>query len=60
LARFLYLYVNHKPGSELDPLRAEFIKYVFSKDGQQNVIKDGYYPVSSRIAAEDLAAVGAR
>jgi phosphate transport system substrate-binding protein len=60
LARFLYLYVNFKPGSELDPLRKEFIKYVLSKDGQQNVVKDGYYPVSSRIASEDLATVGVK
>ena len=58
LARFLYLYTNYKPGSELDPLRKEFIKYVFSKEGQGNVIKDGYFPISARIAAEDLAAVG--
>ncbi len=57
LARFLYLYVNYKPGSRLDPLRAEFIKYVFSKAGQEAVIKDGYLPVSSKIAREDLAEV---
>lgn len=58
LARFLYLYVNFKPGSELDPLRAEFIKYVMSQEGQQDVIKDGYYPVSARIANEDLGKLG--
>ena len=60
LARFLYLYVNYKPGSQLDPLRLEFIKYVFGKEGQTNVIKDGYYPVTARIAAEDLATVGVK
>lgn len=60
LARFLYLYVNYKPGSELDPLRKEFVKYVFSEEGQQNVIKDGYYPINAKIAAEDLASVGAK
>ncbi len=58
LARFLYLYVNYRPGSELDPLRREFLKYVFSKQGQQDVLKDGYLPVSARVAAEDLAKVG--
>jgi phosphate transport system substrate-binding protein len=26
LARFLYVYVNYQPGSEMDPLRREFIK----------------------------------
>jgi phosphate transport system substrate-binding protein len=58
LSRFLYLYVNYKPGSELDPLRREFIKYVFSKQGQSDVVKDGYYPVTAEIAKQDLAAVG--
>lgn len=60
LARFLYLYVNYKPGSELDPLRKEFVQYVFSKEGQQNVVKDGYYPISAKIAVEDLASVGVK
>jgi len=58
LARFLYIYFNKKPNEPLDPLRAEFIKYVFSKDGQQVVIRDGFYPVSKALADEDLASVG--
>ena len=56
LARFLYLYVNHKPGTQLDPLRAEFIRYVFSKDGQEAVVKDGYYPVPAGIANAAMTA----
>lgn len=58
LARFLYIYVNYKPQSELDPLRREFIKYIFSKQGQQDVVKDGYFPVTSRIAVKALSSVG--
>jgi phosphate transport system substrate-binding protein len=58
LARYLYLYVNYKPGYALDPLRGEFLKYVFSQQGQREVIKDGYLPVSARVAAQDLANVG--
>lgn len=58
LARFLYLYVNHKPGTELDPLRREFIRYIFSKQGQQDVVKDGYYPVPASIAKKALADLG--
>jgi phosphate transport system substrate-binding protein len=60
LSRFLWLNVNYRPGSQLDPLRREFIKYIFSKQGQQDVIKDGYLPVGARIAMEDLAKVGIR
>lgn len=58
LARFLYVYVNYKPNSKLDPLRAEFIKYIFSQQGQADVVKDGYLPVSFEIAKEDLGQFG--
>jgi phosphate transport system substrate-binding protein len=58
LARFLYLSVNHKPGSSLDDLRAEFVRFVFSKDGQEVVVKDGYLPVPATVANEELASVG--
>ena len=58
LARFLYLNVNAKPGAPLDPLRLEFLKYVFSKQGQQAVIKDGYFPVSADIAKKALKTIG--
>jgi len=58
LSRFLYLYLNHKPGSDLDPLRREFVRYVFSQQGQKDVVKDGYYPVTASIAEKALASVG--
>jgi phosphate transport system substrate-binding protein len=58
LARFLYVYLNKNPNQDLDPLRKEFIKYVLSKQGQQVVVKDGFYPVSSDIAQKDMGALG--
>jgi len=58
LSRFLYLYVNHKPGTNMEPLRAEFIKLIFSRSGQETVIKDGYIPVTADIAREELKSVG--
>lgn len=54
LARFLYIYVNINPNQPLDPLRAEFIRFVYSKQGQQAVLKDGYFPITASIAEEDL------
>ena len=56
LARFLYIYTNVNPNQPLDPVRGEFIKYVYSKQGQEAVLKDGYFPVTQAIAAEDLKA----
>jgi phosphate transport system substrate-binding protein len=58
LSRFLYLYVNFKPNGELDPLRREFIKFVFSKQGQEVVLTDGYFPVKQVTAANTLKSVG--
>ncbi|MCX5661549.1 MAG: PstS family phosphate ABC transporter substrate-binding protein [Planctomycetota bacterium] len=58
LSRFLYLYVNAKPGAKLDPLRQEFIRYVFSKQGQEVVVKDGYLPLPADVAKENLKAIG--
>jgi phosphate transport system substrate-binding protein len=57
LARFLYVYVNYKPGTSLDPLRREFVRYIFSKEGQNDVVKDGYYPVPFELAVEQLKKV---
>jgi phosphate transport system substrate-binding protein len=57
LARDLYLYVNHQPGKNLDPLRVEFLRYVFSKEGQMDVIKDGYLPISAEIAKSSLKSI---
>jgi phosphate transport system substrate-binding protein len=58
LSRFLYLSVNYKPGSALDPLRREFLRYVLSAEGQANVLKDGYLPVTGPIAKRALDSVG--
>jgi phosphate transport system substrate-binding protein len=58
LSRFLLLYVNAKPGAELDPLRREFVRYIFSQQGQSEVVKDGYYPVTLDIASGALTSVG--
>lgn len=58
LARFLYVYANVDTTKPLDPLRAEFIRYMLSAQGQEAVLKDGYFPISADIASEDLARVG--
>ena len=58
LSRFLYIYVNKAPGKDLDPLRREYLRYIFSQQGQQDVVKAGYYPVTAEIAEEALAGVG--
>ena len=58
LARFLYLYINHRPGSTMDPLRREFLRMIFTRQGQEVTVKDGYFPVGASIAREDLKKIG--
>lgn len=54
MARFLFIYINKKPGTPADTLTSEFVRYVLSKEGQQIVVKDGYFPVPAEIATEAL------
>ena len=54
LARFLYIYVNKKPGTELDKLTYEFLNFINSKAGQEIVVKDGYYPLPAVVAADTM------
>ena len=54
LARFLYVYVNKAPGKPLDPLTREFIKLIVAREGQEGVVKDGYFPIPAMIAKEEL------
>ena len=57
LARFLYIYVNKAPGKPLDPMTQEFLRMVLSKEGQQIVVKDGYFPLASSVIQEDLGKI---
>ena len=52
LARYLYVYVNKKPGEPMDKLTSEFLKFVTSKEGQETVVKDGYYPLPKEVVDE--------
>jgi phosphate transport system substrate-binding protein len=57
LARFLYIYVNKKPNETIDKLVHEFVKFVNSKEGQEIVVKDGYYPMPAAVVTETLMAL---
>ncbi len=54
MARFLFVYINKKPGAPLETLTREFLKFVLSKSGQSIVIKDGYFPVPAEAVEEGL------
>jgi phosphate transport system substrate-binding protein len=49
LGRFLFVYVNKKPNEKLPTLVHEFVRYIESKQGQEVVVKDGYYPLKAEM-----------
>ena len=58
IARFLYVYMNKDPNAQLEPLRAEFIRYVYSRQGQEDVVRAGFFPVVNALAEQELATFG--
>jgi phosphate transport system substrate-binding protein len=52
LSRYLFVYVNKAPNQPLSPIVREFLKYVYSREGQRVVIKDGYFPMSEKIISK--------
>jgi phosphate transport system substrate-binding protein len=54
LWRYLYIYVNKAPGKPLDPIVAEFVKLMYSKEGQEVAVKDGYMPLPAALAKAEL------
>lgn len=58
ITRFLYVYVNKNPSAPLDPLRAEFLKFVLSGSGQDDTTKDGYFPMPYVLAKDERSKLG--
>jgi len=58
LARFLYVYVNQKPGQAPDPLVRELLRFVLSRDGQGVVVKAGFLPITKAIDDEERKKLG--
>ena len=54
LSRYLFVNVNKAPNQPLSPIVREFLKYVYSREGQKVVIKDGYFPMSEKIISKQL------
>lgn len=54
LSRMLYVYVAKKPGQPLPKVVEEFLKFALSKEGQEIVVKDGYDPLTAKMAEDQL------
>jgi phosphate transport system substrate-binding protein len=58
LSRYLYIYLNKHPNYPLTPIEQEFVRFIYSSQGQELVAKDGYIPISARLAKQELKKVG--
>ena len=58
LARYLLVYINKHPNRELDPVTREFVKMLYSKQGQEVVDRDGYVPLPAVLARRVLEQLG--
>ena len=58
LSRRLYMYLNSPPGAPLEPVIAAFLNVVLSPEGQREVRKAGYAPLSTPVLHESRAALG--
>lgn len=48
-----YLYINRKPGQPVEPKVKEFLHYVLSQEGQQEVMRDGkFLPLTAAVVRE--------
>lgn len=51
LSRFLFIYVNKKPGKPVSPEADEFLRFVLSRDGQSVVGSSGFIPIDEKTAS---------
>jgi phosphate transport system substrate-binding protein len=57
LRRYLYIYINKAPNRPADPLVAQFIKYIQTREGQEVNVKDGFLPLPAATAAAEAKKV---
>jgi phosphate transport system substrate-binding protein len=57
LARFLMVYVNKNPREPMDRLTYEFVRFINSRQGQEIVVRDGFFPLPAAVAAETMKTV---
>lgn len=58
LGRSLYLYVKKNPKDKLDPIVAEFLSFVNSRQGQETVARASFYPLTGAQVAKNLQDLG--
>ena len=55
LSNAVYIYINRRPGTPISPRMKEFLTYILSRQGQEDVVSDGMFiPLNPKIDREQL------
>lgn len=55
LSRLIPAYLDRKPGQPVEPKVREFLRYILSREGQQDILDDGrYLPLNPHLLAKQL------
>ncbi len=57
LSRFLYLYIDKPPAEAMPPYLKEFIKYIYSSNGQKTISQAGAIPLPTQLIGKQLAEI---
>ena len=60
LRRVLYLYFDRAPKSSLPPAAKEFLSFIMSQEGQEAVVKAGFFPLPANQVSKSLITLGMR
>jgi phosphate transport system substrate-binding protein len=60
LRRVLYLYFDKAPKSPLPPAAQEFLTFIMSQEGQEAVVKAGFFPLPVNQVNKNLITLGMR
>jgi phosphate transport system substrate-binding protein len=51
----IYAYADRVPGKPMDPTVLEFLRFILSREGQAEVMRDGkYLPLTAEVAKAQL------
>jgi phosphate transport system substrate-binding protein len=54
LSRYLYVAIDKDPAKPVSPAVREFFRFVYSRQGQEIVIKDGWFPMTAEQSRAEL------
>jgi phosphate transport system substrate-binding protein len=55
LSRILFLFINLPPNAPPDSPVREFVRMICSREGQEVVLREGYFPMPAAVAKEEAA-----